>query len=70
MDRERVYGKVKFFSQEKAWGFLTQDGGKDVFVHISGLDCTPEQLQEGASVSFRVVEGQKGPKAVSVRVHG
>ncbi|MCK5883802.1 MAG: cold-shock protein [Bacteriovoracaceae bacterium] len=59
-------GKVKFFNDAKGFGFITpDDGGKDLFVHITGIE--QGQLQEGDSVDYEVGEGQKGPCAVQVR---
>ena len=58
-------GKVKFFNQEKEFGFIIGDDGKDYFVHKSGLQ---ENLTIGEddSVEFTVEEGDRGPKAVNV----
>lgn len=58
-------GKVKFFKEDKGFGFI-QDSqtGKDVFVHISG---TTEKITDGDEVEFDVTEGKKGPNAVNVR---
>ena len=58
-------GTVKFFNEEKGFGFITpDDGGKDLFVHISGIDNGP--LSDGDKVEYEVGEGKKGPCAVSV----
>ena len=58
-------GTVKFFNEGKGFGFITpDDGGKDVFVHINGLNGI--QINEGDKVSFDVEEGQKGLNAVNV----
>lgn len=58
-------GTVKFFNTEKGFGFITpDDGGKDVFVHITGV--TGEPIGEGDTVEFEMGEGQKGPCAVNV----
>lgn len=61
-------GKVKWFSDEKGFGFITpDDGGKDLFVHYSGINGDGHrQLEEGAAVSFDSEQGGKGPKAVNV----
>ena len=58
-------GTVKFFNNAKGFGFITpDDGGKDVFVHINGLNGL--SIDEGDKVSFDVEEGQKGLNAVKV----
>ena len=58
-------GTVKFFNDEKGFGFITpDDGGKDVFVHVKGLNGL--SITEGDKVSFDVEEGQKGLNAVNV----
>jgi len=59
-------GKVKFFNESKGFGFISvNDGGKDVFIHSSGLK---DQIKEGDEVTFEVTEGKKGPSAVNVKV--
>jgi len=59
-------GTVKFFNDSKGFGFITpDDGGKDVFVHASGL---VDQIAEGNKVSYDVEEGKKGLNAVNVTV--
>ena len=58
-------GTVKFFNDGKGFGFITpDDGGKDVFVHVNGLNGL--QINEGDKVSYDVEEGQKGLNAVNV----
>jgi CspA family cold shock protein len=57
-------GKVKFFNETKGFGFITDDKGKDVFVHVSALT---EELREGDNVTFDIQEGKKGPNAVNVK---
>ena len=63
-----VKGKVKWFSNSKAYGFITpDDGSKDVFVHFSAIqDEGYKTLDEGQEVEFVVEEGQKGPQAQNV----
>ena len=62
-------GTVKWFSDEKGYGFITpEDGGKDLFVHHSGINGQGfRTLAEGAKVSFESEAGPKGPRAVSVQ---
>jgi CspA family cold shock protein len=60
-------GKVKWFSTQKGYGFIEQDEGKDVFVHVNGLAPGVNTLSEGQAVEFEVAEGQKGPLAVNVK---
>jgi CspA family cold shock protein len=58
-------GTVKWFDDQKGFGFIEQEGGDDLFVHHS--EVNGESLQEGQKVEFEVGQGQKGPCAVSVR---
>lgn len=61
-------GTVKWFNDEKGFGFITRDDGeKDVFVHHSAIQADGfRSLQEGEKIQFDVVEGQKGPAAENV----
>jgi len=62
-------GTVKWFSDEKGFGFISrQGGGDDVFVHHSGIAGEGfRSLKEGQEVEFEVTQGQKGPNATNVR---
>ena len=62
-------GTVKWFSDEKGFGFITPDGGgRDLFVHFSGINGDGyRSLSEGAKVSFEEENGDKGPKAINVQ---
>ncbi|CAM3982216.1 cold-shock protein CspD [Lederbergia lenta] len=60
-------GKVKWFNNEKGFGFLEIEGGDDVFVHFSAiLGEGFKSLEEGEEVSFEIVEGNRGPQAANV----
>ena len=63
-------GTVKWFSNEKGYGFITpDDGSKDLFVHFSSIDGDGyKSLDDGAKVSFESEEGPKGPVAINVSV--
>ena len=64
-------GTVKWFNNQKGYGFISDSEGKDVFVHYSGLNMEGfKTLEEGASVEFDVVDGAKGPQATNVTVIG
>ena len=62
-------GTVKWFNNQKGYGFISDQDGNDVFVHYSGLNMEGfKTLEEGAKVEFDVTDGQKGPQAVNVTV--
>jgi CspA family cold shock protein len=61
-------GTVKWFNDQKGFGFISQEDGPDVFVHFSAIGGTGfKSLSEGQVVEFDVVEGPKGPQAANVR---
>lgn len=61
-------GTVKWFNDSKGFGFITEDGGQDVFVHHSEIRSEGYRtLEEGEKVEFEVVAGEKGPRARNVK---
>ena len=65
---ELATGTVKFFNAEKGYGFISREGGDDVFVHFSAIEGTGyKSLEEGQRVEFDVGPGQKGDEARNVR---
>jgi len=61
-------GKVKWFNDQKGFGFIEQEGGGDVFVHHTSIQGEGfKTLAEGEEIEFDVTEGPKGPKAENVR---
>jgi len=60
-------GKVKWFNDQKGFGFIEREDGDDVFVHFSAIqDDGFKSLEEGQDVEFEVVEGDRGPQAANV----
>lgn len=60
-------GTVKWFNAKKGYGFISDEEGKDVFVHFSALNMDGfKELKDGESVEFEVVDGEKGPQASNV----
>jgi CspA family cold shock protein len=64
---ERLVGTVKWFNDDKGYGFIARDGEKDVFVHYRSIQMDGRKnLQEGQQVEFTIGEGLKGPQAENV----
>lgn len=62
-------GTVKWFNGAKGYGFITDEAGNDVFVHYTGISGDGfKTLEDGSSVTFETVDGDKGPQAVNVTV--
>ncbi|WP_042463863.1 cold-shock protein CspD [Neobacillus dielmonensis] len=62
------HGKVKWFNNEKGFGFIEREGGEDVFVHFSAIQGDGyKSLEEGQEVTFEIENGQRGPQAVNVQ---
>jgi CspA family cold shock protein len=60
-------GKVKWFDNKKGFGFIAQPAGQDVFVHHTSITGSGfKTLHEGETVSFEIVQSEKGPKALNV----
>jgi CspA family cold shock protein len=61
-------GTVKFFNAQKGFGFISREGGADVFVHFSNIDGSGyKSLEEGQTVEFEIGQGRKGDEALKVR---
>lgn len=61
-------GKVKWYDAEKGFGFVTQDGGQDVYIRKTALPHGVEALKAGQRLEFGVADGRRGPQALSVRL--
>ena len=62
-------GTVKWFNAQKGFGFISQDGGPDVFVHFSAISGSGyRNLEENQKVEFDITQGPKGPQAANVRI--
>jgi cold shock protein len=66
---ERISGTVKWFNAAKGYGFISRDGGDDVFVHYSAIKSEGfRKLEEGQRVEFSVEDSPKGPQAADVSI--
>lgn len=61
-------GKVRFYDEEKGFGFITSEDGSDVFLHASALPAGTAAPRAGTRVEFGIADGRKGPQALSVHV--
>ena len=63
-------GTVRWFNKRKGYGFISDEQGKDVFVHYSGINMDGyKNLEEGQAVEFELTQGEKGPQATNVVVN-
>jgi CspA family cold shock protein len=66
---DRISGTVKWFNENKGFGFISREGGPDVFAHFSAIQGSGfKTLEEGQQVEFVVTSGQKGPQAENITV--
>ena len=64
---DKISGTVKWFDEQKGFGFIEREGGKDVFAHFSSIESAGyKSLAEGQRVEFVVTDGQKGPQAENI----
>ena len=61
-------GKVKFFDEEKGYGFIATDDGSQVFLHVSALPAGITVVKPGTRLEFGIGDGKKGPQALSIRI--
>ena len=67
---EKIKGVVKWFNDDKGFGFISNEGGADVFVHYSAINSDGRKtLHEGQEVTMEVTQGQKGPQAENVTIN-
>jgi CspA family cold shock protein len=63
-----MHGTVKWFNKEKGFGFIApDDGGRDLYIHVSNIETPNGELIDGQRVEFETATGRKGPEAVKVK---
>jgi len=62
------YGYVKFYNEQKAWGFVVRDDGQEYFMHRAGIKCDDVKLKPETQVVFNIVDTPRGPQAVDVEL--
>ena len=68
VEKAMTIGTVKFFNDQKGYGFISREGGADVFVHFSNIEGSGRKtLLEGQTVEFEIGQGRKGDEALKVR---
>ena len=66
---DKLHGTVKWFNDSKGYGFISREGGQDLFVHFSNISGSGfKSLKEGQAVTFTEGEGRKGPQAENVEI--
>ncbi|MDB3993103.1 cold-shock protein [Gammaproteobacteria bacterium] len=64
---DKITGTVKWFNENKGFGFIEREGGPDVFAHFSAIESSGfKTLAEGQRVEFKVTQGEKGPQAENI----
>lgn len=64
---QKSKGKIKFFNEQKGFGFITpENGSKDIFIHVNNFEGDTQSLREGQDVEYMEGAGRKGPEAIQV----
>lgn len=67
MSEERTQGKVKFYNQQRGFGFIESKGNKDIFFHCNDVEGKSGHLEENEEVEFELTQGKKGFKAIRIK---